>query len=401
MSYALGVDLGATTCKAAAFRSGRASVVQLGATNLWWPAAAGLLDDGTVGIGDQAVDLLTSKPERVATGFLSRVGDETPLLFGGHLMRAEHLVGHQLRAVVDAVASAVGDQPAAIAVNHPAAWGAHRLECLAEAMAFSAVSGVELVPTPVAALRHYASIEPIADGAIVGVFDMGGSTVEASIVEWRATGPSVVVGAVRLDDVGGERLDDELFAFAQTAVADAALANQSALFDECVVAKVNLSSNTAAAISLGETSLRVTRGEFEAMIRPHLDRALDVLVEVAEAELDAGAVLDRVVLVGGSAAVPLIGQLVASQFGASVDLDVHPQHCTSLGLARTAAVAASLVVNQSTPLAVVQTIGGDAGLAGFLRPGAADAPTPPPPAPAPLAAALWPSAADAPTPPPL
>lgn len=340
--YALGVDLGATACSASIFRSGHAEVATLGSLTSW-PALIALTAEGQVVAGERAEVVARSNPERTVSGAHRRIGDDTPLLFAGHSMSAEQLVGHQLRAVVDAVTSHEGEPPTRVAIARPADWGPYRCERFDDAVAFSAVPNVEILPAPVAAVEHHASLNEIADGARLGVFDMGGSSIVASIVEWHSSGHHEVGATTRVDDVGGDVLDDQLFAFAQRSLPVGVDVDPAALFASCIRAKVELSTSTEAVIEVGSVSLRVTRAEFEHAIRPHLERSVDALLETAEARSPQSSTLDGVLLVGGSSSVPLLGQLVALQLGVMVHVDVEPQHCAALGLARTAARTAGLV----------------------------------------------------------
>jgi hypothetical protein len=80
-----------------------------------------------------------------------------------------------------------------------------------------------------------------------------------------------------------------------------------------------------------QTEVRITRQEFEALIRPSL---LDSLEAMRRAVRSAGLEFDdvsRVLLVGGSSRIPLIAQLVSSQLGRPVGVDAHPKHAVAIG----------------------------------------------------------------------
>lgn len=393
--YTLGVDLGATSCTASVFRSDHASVVRLGASQLSSPSVVALDVDGAIIIGEAAAALLRSNSGRAVAGVHQRVGDDTPVLIGGHALPAEHLIGHQLRSLVDAIAEAQGERPAAVAVGRPVDWGGHRRERFADAVSYSAVPNVEIVDTPTAVLEHYASLGAVDEAEAIGVFDMGGTSVVASIIGSNGNAASGG-GSIRVNGLGGAVLDDELFAFVCNAMPAEAEVDLAALLAACISAKLELSANTEATVDVAPVSIRVTRGEFERAIRPHLELAVDALEEAAEAASSRGTTIDRVLLVGGSSSVPLIGQLVAARLGVSVGIDAHPQQCAALGLARIAARSAGLM---SAPVRIPSVDGFEAATP-MQRPPESDAPKAPLPAPPPLAAGLWPSAADAPAPPP-
>ena len=95
------------------------------------------------------------------------------------------------------------------------------------------------------------------------------------------------------------------------------------LREECVDAKEALSSETDVTIPVllpgRQTEVRLTRTEFEAMIRPALD---ETLVALRRAIASAGVAVpdvSRVLLVGGSSRIPLVGQLVTAALDRPVE----------------------------------------------------------------------------------
>src|SRR5205823_6203045 len=92
-----------------------------------------------------------------------------------------------------------------------------------------------------------------------------------------------------------------------------------------------------------ETTLlgkRITRAEFERLIRPIVDRTLGPCRQaLADAELQPSQI-DEVVLVGGSTRIPLVRRLVAELFGGSPHSELNPDEVFALG----AAVQADILV---------------------------------------------------------
>ena len=99
------------------------------------------------------------------------------------------------------------------------------------------------------------------------------------------------------------------------------------------------------------------------MIRPRIEETVAALRRAAaSAGLELEQV-DRVLLVGGSSRIPLVGQMVSAAAGSPVMVDTHPKHAIALGAAMMA--ARSLVPASSEPVPVLT------GAAGSLhqRPG--------------------------------
>jgi molecular chaperone DnaK (HSP70) len=78
---------------------------------------------------------------------------------------------------------------------------------------------------------------------------------------------------------------------------------------------------------------RITRAEFDQLIRPIIDRTLEPCRQaLADAELDPSQI-DEVVLVGGSTRIPLVRRLVAELFGKTPHSELNPDEVVALGAA--------------------------------------------------------------------
>ena len=86
-----------------------------------------------------------------------------------------------------------------------------------------------------------------------------------------------------------------------------------------------------------QTEVRLTRPEFEAMIRPVLRETIETLERALASAGVSAADLGAVLLVGGSSRIPLVAEMVGAALGRPVSVDAHPKHTVALGAARLAA----------------------------------------------------------------
>jgi actin-like ATPase involved in cell morphogenesis len=351
MAYFLGIDLGTTYTAAARWQDGRASVVRLGGRSAEIPSVVLLKEDGDVITGEAAERRAIIEPQRVAREFKRRIGDPTPFFLGGTPRTAQALMIDLLGWVVERATADEGGPPAGIAVTHPANWGGYKKDLLLEALEAASLPGVALVTEPEAAAIHYASQERIEPGSVIAVYDLGGGTFDAAVLRRTGAGWEILGLPEGVERLGGVDFDEAVVRHVAASVGEAydlldpddppVMAAVARLRQECVAAKEALTGDTEATIPVllpgVQGDVRLTRREFEAMIRPALGQSITALeraLRTAGVEPDG---VDRILLVGGSSRIPVVGQLVVSALGRPVALDAHPKHGVALGAAIVAA----------------------------------------------------------------
>jgi hypothetical protein len=187
-------------------------------------------------------------------------------------------------------------------------------------------------------------VEP---GEVVAVYDFGGGTFDAAVVRKTESGFELIGNPEGMDRLGGVDIDQAVLAhvdqsldgmLAQVDAEDPAVrAGLARLRDDARQAKEALSidTDTTVLVSLPglQTEVRLTREELEGMIRPRLRETVDALGRaVSSAELEMEDV-SRILLVGGSSRIPLVGQLVREFTGRPVATDAHPKLAVASGAA--------------------------------------------------------------------
>jgi len=346
--YSLGIDLGTTFSAAGLFIDGRAYAFDLGERAPQIPSVVFVKADGEVLVGEAAERRAVTDPTRTAREFKRRLGDPTPMVLGGVPYGVEALEAQLVRAIVDRVSAQRGERPAAITLTHPANYGEYKLDLLREVVRMAGVGDVSFLTEPQAAAIHYASQEQVGDGEIVAVYDFGGGTFDATVLRRRGDGFELLGQAEGLDRLGGIDFDHAVFAHVVAAVPDAIArlddddpAHQTAvarLREECRSAKEALSSDTDVSIPVVlpslTTEVRLTRTELEQMVRQRVDETIDMLLRVVHNAGVQPQDVGRVLLVGGSSRIPLVGELVRRAMACPVVMDAHPKFAVALGAAR-------------------------------------------------------------------
>ena len=392
MAYSLGIDLGTTYSAAATAHDDRVEIFQLGERAATIPSIVVLRADGEVLTGDAAERRSLAEPTRTAREFKRRLGDPTPIILGGTPYGAEALLAHLLRAIVARVTTQSGAAPDAIVVTHPASYGAYKIDLLEQAIRQADLANVTLLTEPEAAAVFYAQQERVPAGAVIAVYDFGGGTFDATMLRKTETGFEQLGRPEGMERLGGIDFDEALFTKVMAMVRasgavvnpddPATLAAIARLREECRRAKEALSSDTDTTISVVlpglQTEMRLTREEFEEMIRPRITETIGALgraVKSAGLEFDG---VDRILLVGGSSRIPLVAEMVREATGRPIAVDAHPKHSMALGAAlvaearRRAAGDEAAAVAGAGAIAAATGLAAAAGVASGTEPGAAE-----------------------------
>ena len=304
-----------------------------------------LTDEGAVEVGARALRQVASRPDRVARGFVDRVGDEVPIL-----ARRPALPGGDARSPRSSAGSPTtprrprARRPARLVVTHPAGWGGHRRAALLGALREAGLPELTLLPRPVAAAESYAATEPVEIGQEIAVHSLGaaGSTRPCCAASRSASscGPTrrawTPLGGDLFDDLLAVRVLDELGG-------DVDPVAMAKLRASCRSAKERLSTELAVTVPAPRTSTRgtvmVNRTDLEELIRPTVEATVSSLQRTIQAAGATTSTLRAVVLVGGCGRIPLVSELVSAGVRVRVTAAAEPE----LSVARGAALAAARV----------------------------------------------------------
>jgi molecular chaperone DnaK len=347
MSYRLGVDLGTTFTAAAVADGSEPTVIGLGNRALQIPSVLFLKPDGQFLVGEAAERRGLTEPDRLAREFKRRIGDHVPIMVAGAPFSPQALTSHLLRWVVDTVTERMGEPPDEVVLTHPANWGPFRLELLDQVAVMAGLTTVRRCTEPEAAAAQYAAQTRINPADRVAVYDLGGGTFDACILEKTTDGFRILGTPEGVEHLGGVDFDQAVLRHVLTTLntpldpddPDITI-GLARLHRDCVEAKETLSTDVDTLIPVAlpglTTTVRLTRAEFETMIRPALTETITATTRALRNATVQPNQLRRILLVGGSSRITLVSEMLHHEYNIPTALDTHPKHDIALGAIRTA-----------------------------------------------------------------
>ena len=345
MSFILGLDVGTASGAGATKQGGRVQPCALGERTATLPAVVVLHDDGSALVGDEAERVAGLELTRVARGLRhDPVLQQTPITVGGEI-RTPHELLRTLYATIAQRAGALhGGPPGQVVLAHPAVPEGVRCEAV-ERIADELFPSALVVPDPVAASVKLACDGVLPSDCTIAVYDLGGGTFDTSLVRRQGDRFSIIGDPAGLNDFGGIDIDDLVLdhvdrmldgAIARLDLGDpASIAALSRLRAECRDAKERLSYEAEVTIDASLPSspalVRLTRDDFDAILYPHLELTVDVMVEMVDRTGVHSRDVDVVALIGGSARIPAVADVVSARTGMQVLVDPFPELTVAVG----------------------------------------------------------------------
>ncbi|HET9993115.1 MAG TPA: Hsp70 family protein, partial [Kofleriaceae bacterium] len=353
----VGIDLGTTNSAAAVFDGERVSVVRNAQGATVTPSVVRIDKQGRTTVGTRARRFIEQDPANTAAEFKRLMGTDRAIEFpaAGTRKKPEELSAEILKALRQDIQDQLGVAVERAVISVPALFELPQSSATSEAARLAGFARVELLQEPIASALAAGWRADDDGGGTWLVFDLGGGTFDASLLETR-DGLLRVVGHDGDNFLGGRDFDwviTEHLASQLSVVpsrknpehAGALRALRLAAED----AKIELSRGDRAQVTLAqplqidgqevEVDLELTRATVERLCTPLVDRALEVCVRLLQANGLGPGKLAKIVLVGGPTVMPIVRQRVAAKLEAPIAEGHDPMTLVAQGAALYAATA--------------------------------------------------------------
>ncbi len=353
----VGIDLGTTNSAAAVFDGERVSVVRNAQGATVTPSVVRLDKQARITVGTRARRFVEQDPANTAAEFKRLMGTGKAIEFpaASTTRKPEELSAEILKALRQDITDQLGVTVERAVISVPALFELPQSAATSEAARLAGFQRVELLQEPIASALA-AGWRADDDGAGTWlVFDLGGGTFDASLLETR-DGLLRVVGHDGDNFLGGrdfdwaitEHLASQLSVVPRRNNPEHAAALRT-LKLAAEDAKIELSRSDKTQVTLAQplsidgqeidVDLELTRATVEALCAPLVDRSLDVCLRLLAAHGLAPGRLARLVMVGGPTVMPMVRARVAARLEATIAEGHDPMTLVAQGAALYAATA--------------------------------------------------------------
>ena len=333
----IGIDLGTTNSLAAVWRNGKSELIPNAAREYLTPSVVSVDEDGTILVGAAARERLITHPECTAACFKRAMGTSRRFELGGQSFTAEELSSFVLRRLREDAEAYLGEVVDEAVVSVPAYFAEAQRAATKRAGALAGLTVDRLVnePSAAAVAGHIGEGE---EDKVCLVFDLGGGTLDVSLVERFDNVVSVT--AVSGDNFLGGRDFDELIArgFCQDCGLNfdtLSRPRQESLIRQAETCKMALTHQEPVIMAVSDeeisASLPLTH---EWVIRKSSSLFQRMLAPVRKVFLDAGMganELDELVMVGGSSHMPAVRRYIAKALKKEPAAGTRPDTAIAIG----------------------------------------------------------------------
>ncbi|MDR3124447.1 MAG: molecular chaperone DnaK [Endomicrobium sp.] len=383
MAKIIGIDLGTSNSAAAVMEGGKTTLIPSAeGTTLGgkaFPSYVAFTKDGQLLVGEPARRQAVTNPEGTISAFKRKMGTDYKYTVNGKEFTPQQLSAFILQKIKKDAEAYLGEPISKAVITVPAYFNDNQRQATKDAGAIAGLDVVRLVNEPTAASLAY-GIDKVGKEQKILVFDLGGGTLDVTIMEMGAEGTFEVLSTSGDTQLGGTDMDNALIDyiaedFKKTNGID--LRNDKMamqrLKESAEKAKIELSNVletdinlpfiTADAAGPKHLTMKFTRATLENLVRPIVEKCKESIDQaLKDAKLNADTVT-KIILVGGPTRMPIVQKFVEDYVGKKVERGIDPMECVCFGAAVQAAVLTGdvkdILLLDVTPLTLgLETMGG-------------------------------------------
>ena len=380
----IGIDLGTSNSAASVLVGGKPTTIPSaeGASQYGksFPSYVAFTEDGQMLVGEPARRQAVTNPENTISAIKRSMGTDHKVTVNGKQYSPQEISAFILQKIKKDAETFLGEPVEKAVITVPAYFDDNQRTATKDAGTIAGLDVVRLVNEPTAASLAYGLDKADEDDMNIMVYDLGGGTLDVTIMEFgggvfevKSTSGDTQLGGTDMDNVLLKYLADEFKAKEGVDLMDNDQAVQR-LREAAEKAKIELSTTTTTEVNLPFIAMGTDgtpKNLIMTLTRAKLEELVDSIVEKSgkpmQQALDDAKMnksdIDKIILVGGPTRMPIVQKYVEKFIGKPIERGIDPMECVSMGAAIQGGVLAGeikdIVLLDVTPLSLgIETLGG-------------------------------------------
>lgn len=339
----IGIDLGTTNSLAGVWRNGKVELIPNTFGEYLTPSVVSIGEDGEIFVGRVAKERLITAPAVSFAEFKRNMGTDYRYSANGKYYTAEDLSSFVLRRLRENAEAYLGEPVTEAVISVPAYFNDDKRCATKNAGKLAGLKVERLINEPSAvALKHHMGVE---DAETFIIFDFGGGTLDVSLVD--AFDNMVEIQAVSGDNyLGGkdfnELIAEEFYRENQVDRKKFTGEEQGIVLKEAEALKWELSERDEVErkvyLQEKEYTMRMTNQHLIHIGKELFKRMSLPIRRVINDSGMSTEEIDKLILVGGSSKMPVVGRYLKTLLDMPVVLDDSPDESIAAGVGIAAAI---------------------------------------------------------------
>ena len=380
----IGIDLGTSNSAASVLVAGKPTTIPSaeGASQYGksFPSYVAFTEEGQMLVGEPARRQAVTNPENTISAIKRSMGTDHKVTVNGKQYSPQEISAFILQKIKKDAETVLGEPVEKAVITVPAYFDDNQRTATKDAGTIAGLDVVRLVNEPTAASLAYGLDKSEEDDMNIMVYDLGGGTLDVTIMEFgggvfevRSTSGDTQLGGTDMDNVLLKYLADEFKSKEGIDLMDNDQAVQR-LREAAEKAKIELSTTTTTEVNLPFIAMgsdgspknliiTLTRAKLEELVDSIVEKSGKPMQQALDDAKMSKSDIDKIILVGGPTRMPIVQQYVEKFIGKPIERGIDPMECVSMGAAIQGGVLAGeikdIVLLDVTPLSLgIETLGG-------------------------------------------